>query len=198
MLEERFAEVLEAAQGGDADAFAALWEATAPMVLRYLRVRAGQHAEDVASLTWVHVVDSLHRFEGDEPGFRRWVVTIARNSHVDLLRRLGRRPEHAVADISEIVGQPLSPDPAEIAGEREATRRALALVATLPPDQAELVMLRVVVGLDVAEVAALTGRSPGSVRVAVHRALKRLRDTLGADTPHVTDADRMTFSRRDV
>ena len=58
--------------------------------------------------------------------------------------------------------------------EREATAAALRLVATLPPDQAEMVMLRVVAGLDVAVVAELVGKKPGAVRVAVHRALKSL------------------------
>ena len=50
----------------------------------------------------------------------------------------------------------------------------LRLVAALPADQAEMVMLRVVAGLDVATVAGLVGKSPGAVRVAVHRALKSL------------------------
>jgi RNA polymerase sigma-70 factor (ECF subfamily) len=50
----------------------------------------------------------------------------------------------------------------------------LRLVATLPPEQAEMVMLRVVAGLDVATVAELVGKKPGTVRVAVHRALKSL------------------------
>ena len=63
---------------------------------------------------------------------------------------------------------------------REATRRAVALVRTLPPDQAEVVLLRVVAGLEVAEVAELLGRSTGSVRVLSHRGLRRLAGTLAA------------------
>ena len=47
-------------------------------------------------------------------------------------------------------------------------------MAALPADQAEMVMLRVVAGLDVATVASMVGKSPGAVRVAVHRALQRL------------------------
>ena len=58
--------------------------------------------------------------------------------------------------------------------ERLSTDDALRLVASLPPDQAELVALRVIAGLDVAAVAAITGRSPGAVRVGVHRALRVL------------------------
>jgi RNA polymerase sigma-70 factor (ECF subfamily) len=62
--------------------------------------------------------------------------------------------------------------------ERSATERAVALIAELPPDQAEAVMLRIVVGLDVARVADLMERSPGSIRVLCHRGLRRLEQRL--------------------
>jgi RNA polymerase sigma-70 factor (ECF subfamily) len=55
-----------------------------------------------------------------------------------------------------------------------ATRAALALVAELPPDQAEVVALRVLGDLEVAEVARIVGKRPGAVRVLAHRGLRRL------------------------
>jgi RNA polymerase sigma-70 factor (ECF subfamily) len=55
-----------------------------------------------------------------------------------------------------------------------STEAALQLIATLPPDQAEAVLLRVVGGLDVDRVAAIMGKRPGHVRVLSHRGLKRL------------------------
>jgi len=55
-----------------------------------------------------------------------------------------------------------------------STRRALAAVAMLPMDQAEIIMLRVMVGLDTRQVARIVGKSPGAVRVAAHRGLRRL------------------------
>lgn len=51
---------------------------------------------------------------------------------------------------------------------------ALAHIATLPPDQAEVVLLRVVAGFNAGEVAAIVGKKAGAVRVLQHRALKRL------------------------
>jgi RNA polymerase sigma-70 factor (ECF subfamily) len=54
------------------------------------------------------------------------------------------------------------------------TRAAIALVARLPPLQAEVIMLRVVAGLDPEAVASLLGRSAGAVRVASHRGLRRM------------------------
>ena len=83
-------------------------------------------------------------------------------------------PLEALADL------PAPDDPATAAVDAISTRAAVALIATLPPDQAEVVLLRVVAGLEVAEVAAITGKHPGNVRVLSHRALRRLAEVLGA------------------
>jgi RNA polymerase sigma-70 factor (ECF subfamily) len=58
--------------------------------------------------------------------------------------------------------------------ETRSTRAALALVAELPPDQAEVVALRVLGSLEAAEVARILGKRPGAVRVLAHRGLRRL------------------------
>ena len=78
-----FPELLAAAQGGDEQAFAALWRDLQPAVLRYFRVAAGEAAEDLAADTWVSVIRSLGRFRGDERAFRSWVFTVARHRAID-------------------------------------------------------------------------------------------------------------------
>jgi len=67
-----------------------------------------------------------------------------------------------------------------------STDQALRLVGTLPPDVAEMVALRVVAGLDPATVGEIVGRSPGAVRVAVHRALAVLSGRPGVSPVEVT------------
>jgi RNA polymerase sigma-70 factor (ECF subfamily) len=64
------------------------------------------------------------------------------------------------------------------ADEHSATERSLALIARLPPDQGEAVMLRVVAGLSVPVTAEIMGRSPGAIRVLSHRGLRRLEEML--------------------
>lgn len=177
MLEERFEATITAAAAGDSQAFAALWRDAQPMLLRYLTVTAGVAAEDVASQTWLRVVESLASFRGTEPQFRRWLVTIARNLHVDGVRRDARRPVTLVEEPADFE-RDSAPDAAEIALDRISTASAVELVARLPAAQAELVMLRVVMGLDVAEVAEIVGKNAGAVRVSVHRALKKLEEIL--------------------
>ena len=172
-LGDAFPDVLGAAVAGDRAAFAQLWRSAHPGLLRYLRVVCRADAEDVASETWMRAMRGLGSFSGDEASFRGWLAVIARNHVADLKRRAGRRPEQLQADVDE---QRLGPvtDTAELAAEMLSTEDALRLVSTLPPAVAEMVALRVIVGLDVAEVARIVGRSPGAVRVAVHRGLRAL------------------------
>jgi RNA polymerase sigma-70 factor (ECF subfamily) len=163
---------LRRARNGDERGFRELWAALQPRLLRYLAVKAPGFAEDVAAETWLHVVRDLSRFRGDADDFRAWLFTVARNRAIDAARASSARP---VVLLPELPDAATSTGSAETqALERLSTQDALRLVATLPPDQAELVALRVIAGLDVAAVAAITGRSSGAVRVGVHRALRTL------------------------
>jgi len=184
-LGDQFQGILAAAQDGGEWAVAILYRWLHPAVVSYLRARAGDEAEDLASETWVAVARGLARFSGDEAAFRSWVFTIAHRRLIDHHRASARRPRtrtlHATEgdDYSGPIDLPAGDDPArevlDAAAGDEAVRR---IVALLPPDQAEIVLLRVVGGLPMEDVAAITGRRPGTVRVLQHRALKRLADRL--------------------
>ncbi len=163
--------LLPAVLDGDEEAFAQVWRHLHPPLLRYLRVREGDVAEDVAAETWLQVVRDLPRFSGDAREFRSWVFTLARHRAVDAGRARAARPSTPTDEVVDL-GQVRSAE-AEVM-EQATTEAALALVATLPAAQAEMVMLRVVAGLSVAEVAAVVGRRPGTVAVNVHRGLKKL------------------------
>jgi RNA polymerase sigma-70 factor (ECF subfamily) len=91
----------------------------------------------------------------------------------------GRRPAIG-ADETELTGKPAESDTAGEAMESLATSDTLSLIAQLPQDQAEAVVLRVVVGLDAKSAAQTLGKRPGAVRTAAHRGLKKLAELLGA------------------
>ncbi len=173
VLGSAFPDVLAAAQRGDEAGFAALFRDVQPVLLRYLHIIGPQAAEDIASETWVQVVSGLPRFSGDERSFRAWLFTIARHRAIDFGRSRARR---AVVPLDDSRAEELltAPDAADVVLERIATRSVLAAIATLPKDQAEIILLRVVAGLDPAAVAEIVGKSPGAVRVAAHRGLRRL------------------------
>jgi RNA polymerase sigma-70 factor, ECF subfamily len=180
MVGPSFTAVLDAAAAGDEAAFRVLWRDLQPGLLRYLDALAPGAGEDLASETWLRVVDGLARFSGDERAFRAWVFTVARHRAVDRWRRRTRRHDELVP-LEALADLPAPDDPAEAALDAISTRAAVALLATLPRDQAEVVLLRVVAGLDVAQVAAITGKRPGTVRVLAHRALRRLAQRLDAE-----------------
>jgi RNA polymerase sigma-70 factor, ECF subfamily len=163
---------LARAQNGDEAAFARIFRDVQPVLLRYLTVIAPE-AEDVAGETWLQVAAGLAGFRGGENAFRAWLFTIARHRAADAGRSRARRPSVPL-DLTEAAEQPVSPDAAEAALEAVSARAVVALIATLPREQAEIIMLRVVAGLEATEVARIVGKSPGAVRVAAHRGLRRL------------------------
>jgi RNA polymerase sigma-70 factor, ECF subfamily len=178
VIGEGFAAVLAAAQDGSEAAFAQLWRDTNPALVRYLRVIAGGAAEDIASDTWVKTLRGLSGFRGDEQAWRAWVFTISRRLVIDERRRDTRKPAVALSEVPA-AALPSSADASDEALERISTRAAIAMVAELPPLQAEVILLRVVAGLDTEAVARMVGRSPGAVRVAAHRGLRRLAQIAG-------------------
>jgi RNA polymerase sigma-70 factor (ECF subfamily) len=170
-----------AAQDGDEDAFRTVYRAVQPRLLGYLRTLVGEpDAEDVASEAWLQIARDLDRFSGDADRFRGWAARIARNRALDHIRMRGRRPAVG-GDESELTGKAAESDTADEALEALSTDRTMALIAQLPQDQAEAVVLRVVVGLDAKSAARTLGKRPGAVRTAAHRGLKRLAELLGAE-----------------
>jgi RNA polymerase sigma-70 factor, ECF subfamily len=166
-------DVLAAAIAGDDAAFAAVFTALQPVLRRYATVLVGAGADDVVGDAWLSIARDIRSFHGDLDGFRGWCARIVRNRAVDQVRRNGRQP--GLASEHDVGLDPVAPDDtAADALDNLATSRAVALIATLPPDQAEAVMLRVVVGLDTRAAADVLGKSSGAVRVATHRGLKRL------------------------
>lgn len=178
VLGDSFAVVLERAQAGSEAAFSELWRDGNPPLLRYLRVIAPDVADDVAAETWVHVVRGLAAFRGDEPAWRAWLFTTARRRATDDVRRRSRRPPEAPLGDLRASQLPRTADAADLAMEHFGTQWAIALLAKLPRLQAEVILLRVVAGLDTETVAQMVGRNPGAVRVAAHRGLRRLAQIL--------------------
>jgi RNA polymerase sigma-70 factor (ECF subfamily) len=185
-----FQDELRAAQTGDERAFASLFRAVQPMLLRYLggltHHLADGTADDVAAETWVQVVRALGRFRGDEQGFRAWVFTVARAKLVDARRRASRLP--VPEDVEKRLSDVAVPSAADTVELLFSTEQALALVGSLPTTQAEVVLLRYVAGFDVRDTARILGKKEGAVRVTAHRALRGLEQRLdgSVDGPVVT------------
>ncbi|MEV1077941.1 RNA polymerase sigma factor [Streptomyces sp. NPDC050211] len=168
------------AQDGDEAAFAVAYRIVQPGLLGYLRGIVGEDAEDVASDAWLEIARDLGRFKGDGAGFRGWTATIARHRALDHLRRQKVRPRSTATE-QDVLDLPSAHSTHDQALEAISTEYALELVRGLPREQAEAVLLRVVVGLDGPAAARVLGKRPGAVRTAAYRGLKRLAQQLGVE-----------------
>lgn len=179
---EDLSAMVSTAQSGDEAAFRRMYRLLQPTLIRYLRALVGADADDVASETWLHIARDLDSFHGDWGSFRGWAATVARHRAMDHLRHQRRRPT-VTMPAEDLHGLAGGDDTAATAIEEVGTDEAIALVATLPPDQAEAILLRVVVGLDATTTGRILGKSAGAVRTAAYRGLRQLANALAPLTP---------------
>jgi RNA polymerase sigma-70 factor (ECF subfamily) len=171
--------LMEEVRGGSAQAFEALYDrhhrAVFNFFLRFLGDRRA--AQDLLQETFLRVFAQREAYR-PTASFTTWLFTIARNLLIDRGRLARTRPE-ALGDepLREVVDP--SPDPLAVLEGRSLEERLQAAVERLPPFQREVVLLSRFAGLSHDEIAHVTGASPGAVRVALHRGLRRLRDFLG-------------------
>ena len=165
---------------GDEAAFREAYRSVQPPLLRYLTSLVGpDEAEDVAAEGWAQAVRDLDRFTGGGDAFRAWLTTICRNRAMDHLRRNRRRPGRGLDE--ELDDRPADIDVEAYVVGQVGSEEALALIATLPPDQREAVLLRVVLGFDAPTAGRILGKRAGAVRTASHRGLRTLAARLAAD-----------------
>jgi RNA polymerase sigma factor (sigma-70 family) len=176
MSPERFTTLLGAAREGDEAAWEELYDGLAPAVLGYLRANGAPDPEDVLGEVFLQVARDIPRFEGEEPGFRSWVFTIAHHRLIDARRHSARRPV-------ELSAEP--PEPGEHADD--AADQALAQIGLdevtrilegLSPDQREVLLLRVVGDLTVEDTAQAVGKRPGAVKALQRRGLAAVKREL--------------------
>ena len=146
-----------------------VYEALAPAVLGYFRGARVRDPEDLTGDVFANVTRGLGRFHGDDAALRRWVFTIAHHRMVDEYRRAGR-------DVQVLTAEPperAAPDPSAVIDE--ALTEALA---RLTDDQREVVLLRFAADLSLKDVATITGKRSGAVKMLQTRALDELRRIL--------------------
>ncbi len=174
------AAALDGARRGEPAAVAVLFHDLHPRLGRFLHAQEPRAADDLAAEVWEAVARGLAGFQGGEPELRAWVFSIARRRLADHRRRAGRRrtePTDAAA-FAERAG-PAAPE-GEALDKLSAEHAAALVVALLPEDQAEVVLLRILGDLSTEQVAAVMGRPVTWVRVNQHRAVRKLADRLGS------------------
>jgi RNA polymerase sigma-70 factor (ECF subfamily) len=164
---------------GHKEALAGLYREFHGALVGFLFGIVGAEAEDLAAEAWIDMARVLPNFQGDGAEFRRLLFTIARRRAVDHGRKRQRRRTDPV-DLRQLGLRAADEDPGATVVQLDASRQAIRQISELlPRPQAEVVLLRVVAGLSVAETANVVGRSANAVSVLQNRGLRRLADTLG-------------------
>lgn len=164
-----------AAARADPAAFAPLYERYFPRVYAYClrRVGSGEEAEDLTSLVFTRALTGLGGYRGGSVA--AWLFRIAHNAVANHLR--DRRPQRSLDDPAP-GNVPVAPDEPLLDGlvRAEERERVARLLAALPGEQRELLALRIAGEQSAKEIGAVTGKSEGAVRVALHRIVRALRD----------------------
>jgi len=175
-----FEDVLAGARAGEPEAVGSLYRLVHPALLGYLKGVEPGDAEDLASEAWLGIAAGLTRFAGDERAFRAWAFTIARRRVVDIRRlRKSRRTQPLAPE--ELRSHGANGDVEDEVMARLGAEDALGTLARLPSGQREVLLLRVMGGFSIREVASILGKRQGAVRVLQHRALRRLAQELARE-----------------
>ena len=173
-LREQFPRILAAACAGGEWAWRELYDAIAPQLTRYLSARGVPEPDDVVGETFVRVVRYIDGFDGDEAAFRTWVFTIGRNLVVDDLRKRARRPVDAVTDDQLVAAAPRG-DTEDDAMRDLAVAHVEEILGHLSVDQRDVLLLRILGGLTIGEIAQVVGKKEGAVKMLQARGLASIR-----------------------
>lgn len=176
---ESFQSVLTAAQDNAPSAFEQLYRRLAPAVLGYLRLQGATEPEDLTSEVFLAAFSRIGSFQGDESQCRAWIFTIAHHRLVDERRRSARRPKPAPEGL-RVEARPAG-DVEDDALRRLSEERVKDLCRHLAPAQRDVLLLRLVAGMTVSQVAEALDRTAGAVKALQRRGLAALRARLQAE-----------------
>jgi len=172
--------LVEAARRGEESAVEALYRTHFDVIYRYVFLRLGSPAaaEDVTSQVFLGMLKGLGRYQDQGKPFVAWLYGIAQKQIAFFQRSQGRAPDPVDLDAaSELVAESAGPD--STAEERELRVAIARALGKVPEGQREVIMLRYILSLSVAETAAIVGRTEGAVKQLQLRGLATMKNILG-------------------
>lgn len=172
----------ELARSGHTRGFRQLYRELSGPVMRYLmsRLRSSAEAEDVASEVFHKVVTSLDSYDPKRGSVQGWVITLARNTLIDHLRRA--RPTEPIDNIENVLADGATDALMELIAQEEA-RFAHGILQRYPAEVREMFSMHFAHGLPYRDIATTMGLSESAVKQRFARTLRELRQELGAHKP---------------
>lgn len=171
-------EMIAKAKDGDRTALNALVAAYWPPIYRLALAKTGsaEDAQEIAQDTFLRALAALPRYQETTATFKTYLSRIALNLITDYYRKRGRSPQ--LVDITEynqlLLDTSARPDDAAVSAERRD--EIVRLLGLLPQEQRQVIELRILQGVAVADTARLLGKSSAAVKMLQQRALKKLKE----------------------
>ncbi len=172
--------LVEAACRGEASAVEALYRSHYDTIYRYVLLRLGSPsaAEDVTSQVFMGMLRGLGRYRDEGRPFLAWLYGIAQKQIALFYRGQSRMPTNVDLDAAaELAAQTAGPHAA--AEQRELRADLARALGQVPEGQREVLMLRYILSMSLAETAAIVGRTEGAVKQLQLRGLNTLKSVLG-------------------
>lgn len=163
---------------GNSEAVGQLYDRYVKAIHRFFwyQLHDNSLAEDLTQDTFIEMIHSLHSFSGNG-SLKNWLYSIAKRQLLHHLERKYKLPEEKLTDwLPDDANDLIDPD--EEKQQRAKERTLHTLIATLSPEEQKLIKLVHLHGYTSKEAGKVTGKTPISIRVALSRALKKLRSKL--------------------
>lgn len=155
-------------------AFERLYRWLAPQVTNFAAARGVEDAEGLTNEVFLRVFRQIGTFEGDGDAFRSWIFAIARNQVIDAHRAASRRPRVTGADVPEMAVDGADTQALRSLGHERVHR----LLAVLSDDQRDVILLRMVADLSLAQVSTVIDKPVSAVKALQRRGLRRLQSEI--------------------
>lgn len=174
-LKER--EAIRAMKNGDNEQFVVLYDLYMEKIYRFLffRLHHKELAEDLTSQTFLQAYSKFHQYDSEKGAFGAWLYRVARNLMIDEVRR--KKPIESIDQHYDLKDDTNIENDTDRGLNREAVQK---LMASLPEDARELLTLRLWDELSYAEIAAVTGKNEGALKMQFSRLIKKLQETTPA------------------
>lgn len=171
---DREQKLIQAAQRGNDQAFAELYDAHVDAIYRYMlyRVENSEVARDLTSEVFLRVVEGFSEYQSRDIPFRAWLYRIAHARTIDYYRRSKSNSRHA--DNIEDLNLKSEEDVEDSVAAKFEQQLVLEALGILTPDQQQVLLLRFIESYNVQETATILGKSISAVKVLQHRAIQAL------------------------
>ena len=189
--DDRLNAYLDLARLGDQAGFTGLYRTLSGRVAGFLRGRGVDDIDEVVNDVFLGAFRNLHTFEGDAARFRSWLFGIAFNKAADRHRSVQRRPRTAALDASTSDLVAVEGHELDWSGDDNVSH----LLSLLSTDQRDVLLLRIVADLSLAEAAEALGKPVGAIKSLQHRALATLARMISEQAVPPSDWSTTTESR---